>query len=380
MALVAGQASAMDPLRDPKRLLSPKRETVEVVNTARVILADYDLIRKDFPGLAAKSNEEIDQWLLKNTAVISKPQAAQSKVNTSIQTKGEMNAYRPKDYNRAIVVDTPEGLIDIKGAGSLNPNNNHHGRNGGNGLASLGESIREFSYQKLVENVFRHADAPVETVGSYAVIDLGFDIKHVDGVVAPAGSILRQAHRRSEGEYSLLGETRSLEIERVLRRYGISSGGAALQTSPNARINIQGTADGAVLDFGAFLVEDKFTKPARHFYGTKILLDPKSADYVQPDPKIRVPYEDWGFTRSGIGDPTQDNPWIYAHELAISLRDGTATRADAEHHLKTMLNPAIERFEAAGLRPVPFVMESTVKTVSIGKSCATLLNSLVINR
>jgi hypothetical protein len=216
----------------------------------------------------------------------------------------------------------------------------------------LGEVIREYAYEKGVNKVFQHSKSGIETVGCYGVIDYGFDIKNADGTTSPAGYVLRQAHERYAGEYSysLFSEKRSVEIENVLRKYGITSAGA-YHSSPVEQINIQGTKSGAVLDFGGFITLDHFEKPARHFYGSKILLDPKSPTFIQPDPEVRIPFKIWGHTVSGKIDPKFDNPWIWSHELANHLRDGSATRVDAERHIRNLLDPIQSRFLAHPLSP-----------------------------
>jgi hypothetical protein len=68
ISLVGRFAFAMEEvLRDPSKLWEAKTEMVVPVATARVILADYELIRKDFPEIKNLSNEQIDQWLIRNT-------------------------------------------------------------------------------------------------------------------------------------------------------------------------------------------------------------------------------------------------------------------------------------------------------------------------
>lgn len=58
------------------------------------------------------------------------------------------------------------------------------------------------------------------------MIDWGFRVKHADGSTSPAGAILRQAHKRAPGEVSMLDKDKSLAVELVLRKYGITSVGA----------------------------------------------------------------------------------------------------------------------------------------------------------
>ena len=162
-----------------------RAEEVVRVKNAEIVLVDYDLVRKDFPSMAHKSNDEIDRWILDQVAYISRPQAAQSIVNTPIETADEVRqAWRPPEYGRALVYDMIDpdsgekvGLMDAKGVGSLNPGQRDHG----NGIATLGEAIREYLYEGMMRNVLNDADVPNQIVGSYAVIDAGFDLKHADG-------------------------------------------------------------------------------------------------------------------------------------------------------------------------------------------------------
>jgi hypothetical protein len=231
--------------------------------------------------------------------------------------------------------DTRIGIIDAKGVGAKAPSLADHG----NGLATLGETIREFIYEKMVNKVFRDSGENIKTVGSYAVIDAGFNIKHSDGSTSPAGIILRQAHTRFEGD--LLDDTQSLKIEKVLRKYGITSAGAYRERI-NDMINIQGTKKGAVVDFGAFLVVDKFEKRSTAFNRQNLLLNPLNDDFIQPNPSKRIPLQLFGSTVSGIEDPTKDNIWIWSHQLADSLRNGSATREDANQHLLNLLGPVWE--------------------------------------
>jgi hypothetical protein len=339
-------ARAIDnPLRDPKGLASPQTEVMVRVKSARVVLADYDLLRKDFPELQNLGNNEIDEWLLHQTAYISKPQASQEIVNTKIDVGAEeVIAYRPKDYGRAIVFKAGEsGLIDAKGTGSLHP----WGMDHSNGLASLGETIREFSYEKLIDKIFKHSNSGFQTVRSYAVIDYGFNIKSGDST-ARAGVILRQAHERSTGAYSLIENDKALKIEKLLRHYGVTSAGAHRNKWPYEWLNIQGTKEGAVLDFGGFLTVEKFDKPLiealQGMSASTLLMSSEEVLKLQAEPSIRIPLQIWGTTVTGKIDPAFDNPWIWSHELAESLGKGTASRADVERHIHNLLDSVDQIF------------------------------------
>jgi len=346
-----------------------KKEEVVILSNAKIVFADYSLLRKDFPELRNISNDEIDWWLLRNTAIMSKAQASQDVVNTPINSYETKSAYRPPDYGRALVIpvnspgtENPIGLIDAKGVGALKPALKDHA----DGLATLGECIREFVYEKMVNRVFQHSNSGIKTVGTYAVIDAGFDLRHVDQTTSPAGIVLRQAHNRYEGKGSLFSDDDSLKIEKVLRHYGLTSAGA-YRHDPVERINIQGTKSGAVLDFGGFLAVEKFTKPGKNFYryrDPKLLIDPNLPGFVQPDESVRVPLNIWGTTVSGKEDPKLDNVWLWSHDLAKSFRNGTASRQDANQHVKNLLGPVFEKLK---LSPVG----------GSSDNCVELINSII---
>ncbi|MBC7976600.1 MAG: hypothetical protein H7138_16625 [Myxococcales bacterium] len=117
-------------------------EQVLGVRTARVVFANYALIRHDFPALRGASTTAIDAWLVQHGAVISVGQAA-SDVSSPM-------------YGRAVVMPVPGGLLDVKGAGvetGVTPTRNWHQ----NGLLMLGAGIGSAGFQDLIHNVFRDA-------------------------------------------------------------------------------------------------------------------------------------------------------------------------------------------------------------------------------
>lgn len=326
------------------------------VKGARVILADYGLIRHDFSDALKVhfgrsqhqiTDHEIDGWLVWQSAFVSLPQAAQSQVNTPIATtERRRTALRPNDYGRAAVFEVgANALLDVKGTGAVAPAQGDHS----NGLATLGEVIREYAFEKLTSRVFQHAGTEFKTVGHYAVLDLGFDVRYPDGHTDPAGAILRQAHTRALGDKSTFTRKASTEVEGLLRRYGITSAGA-YQSDPYDSINVQGTrGQEGILDYGGFLVMPWFSKPAYHIdypptasERNRPLFEPFK-DWVQADLALAVPFQLWGFSESGRADPIADNPWIWSHRLARDLRLGKATREHAEQHLRNLLDPVEEK-------------------------------------
>jgi len=264
------------PLRFVGGLERASPERVRKVKTARVILCDYELVKKDFPALRHSSMDEIDRWIVDNVGYISTPQSSSNEVNDTIEIiEGhDRVVYRPEGYGRALVFPTMDGLLDVKGVGVAPghvPKNVSHR----NGLMTLGEAIREYAMQKLVEHIFVHYKSagntsrlPLSTVQSYAVIDLGFDIfdNHSDFKIfnknrARAGAIVRQGHGReilagADNHFLYVEEAR--EVELILREYGITSSGNIYKYIDIP--DIQGTKEKYIVDFGTYVCMEKFEK------------------------------------------------------------------------------------------------------------------------
>lgn len=273
-----------------------------------------------------------------------------STANTPIQAELEnkKTAYRPKAYNRAHVLPVPGGLVDVKGTGMWGA----HPGNKTDGLASLGEMIREYLFEQVVADVFRHSGINAHTIGNYAVLDLGFDVLHTDESKSRAGMILRQAHIRSKGFNSSVTREQGILVESTLRRYGLTSSGETMGGGFNFDyINIQGTGRQDVieiLDFGAFMGVEKFTRTWRS-NGQGGMLDyaqPGDAKYVQPDPSVRVDLGMWG--DFGSHDPKDDKPWRWSHELAQALAEGKAHRNDVDNHIRNFMKPVEDKLAHGG--------------------------------
>lgn len=311
--LAFGLASAAlgEPPRDPRLLMKPREERAVHLSQARVLVADYEAIREDFPSLRPMSDRQIDAVLVSDAAFFTGSHAQMTHTNTPIPTDGKsMVAYRPQAYGRAIVLPFRDGLIESKGGGAIQPSRESHRT----GIMTLGESLREFAFEKLVREILKHAGYPPLTVRTYAVMDPGFDALPVNTAATPAGIVLRQAHLRSDPT----GNARTPEMEKLellLRRYGITSNFDGLQYGwmTADRHNLQITRDGAVFDFGSFLVAPEF---------------PNSP--VQPDPALRVPLESWGYSQSGKAHPTQDGIRRHFDALALDWRAGRMKAADVQ--------------------------------------------------
>jgi hypothetical protein len=318
------------------------------VSTVKVVAVDYDLVARDFQQMSQRESEStqawhdrVDQWLVNQTGFIATKQTYQETVNTRIQTNGETKiAYRPNDYNRAHLIPVEGGMMDAKGVGTGNPSQRSHS----NGLGTLGEMIREFIYEKAVNDIFIHSGVNAKTVGCYAVLDYGFDVIHQDGTRSRAGYVLRQANQRSGDRISFLPGNQAIEVEKTLRRYGVTSSGDAFGARANGNTvsdyaNIQGTNNlktSEVIDFGAFLgVNYFYTTLTDHL--KRPLLFTGSPDFVQPDSRLALPLSEWG--SMGKMDPKYDKPWVYSHELAAAWAEGRAGRSDVETHIQNMLGP-----------------------------------------
>jgi len=336
--------------------MSPTRNVR--VTSARVAIVNYELIAKDFPQMARSESEgddawrsRVDRWLIDQTAFVLDKQAAQTATNSRIPTDGEeKQALRPRSYGRAHIIPVEGGLMDAKGVGSASPRLGGHS----DGLATLGEMIREYIYEKVVSMVLEHAGGQIKTVGDYGVIYYGFNVKHEDGSQSPAGFILRQAHQRAAGPNSSLGREEEVRVEQILRRYGLTSSGEtfAFRETPHAQryqwdyTNVQGTNNPAateLVDFGAYLAVAHFDLDLMSNYDLgQPVAEPGQVGFVQPDPTLRVPLEQWG-AYGNHQDPKQDKPFVWSHELARAFGEGQADRAAVNAHLHNMLSPIAQR-------------------------------------
>lgn len=357
------------------------------VTTARVILADYDLIARDNDDLKIHEDEtlqawhlRIDQWLVEKTAYIHENQLAPNAVNTPIQydKNDSITAYRPNrpdgantfnpinkmpaGYNRAHVLkiaktDGSSFLIDSKGNGTWEPLNKPHR----NGLSTLGEDLREFAFEKLVSKILQTENQAVTTVGCYAVIDLGFNIIHEDGSQSRAGYILRQAHIRAKGSNSSLEQDQAVKVESILRKYGLTSSGehygkrSSGKTLNHDGINIQGTNDQKeiqIIDFGSYVAIDHFKYEVWWGELLPVMIPADSPDaylvetpFVQPDEQVRVDLSVWGSASSSNIDPKSDQPWITAHRLVEKLVKGEMTVEQVRNTYDYILNTTFKRFD-----------------------------------
>jgi hypothetical protein len=342
-------ASIDQPVRNLEQMNEPKEEQAVKLKNITVVIADYALIRKDFPHTASMTTDQIDQWLIDNVGYIAETQVPKNEVNTKIPLEYKSGkkilkkAYRPYLYNRALVLPVEDGFMDVKGTGSLDPQQVSHG----NGLATTYEALREFVFEKKIQQIFSDAKVKNRTVGGYAALDFGFKIVHRNGEKSPAGAIVRQAHERFDVYHyrdygnTFLEPNQAKKLELILRKYGVSSSGEGTWRTWGRTemerdvINLQGNPKGEIMDFGPYRVRDHFDMDT-YFYGdildskAKPLFTSESRSFVQPDPAIALSVENWGRLKTpefGLKDEVLSRQ---IQRLVDDFKAGKASREDVK--------------------------------------------------
>lgn len=365
-------------------------ETVLRVKGTKIVYANYQLLQQDFPQLTDRALEIsyphllnlkgvnkrkaiiqiLDDWLIFNTSFISKKQAFQTNVNTKIAIgDSKVTAYRPPGYGRSLIFSIEENerilrkksselhiyenrLIDVKGIG-VAPNKKPINDSHGNGINSLEFAIFELIMQELLQRIFIHSKNNISTIPVYGILDLGFNEKAHKNVNndfrdKPAGLIARRAHRRpmdSGGLYAYgsTGQHVQLEIELLLRKYGVTSANTnttvriwkengklqirygsqcidffskeQLKEIENVShfndrmgslyfegINIQQTRElglnplfATLVDFQSYHVEEHFVNPILMLVSDCLLrwggsIWPNCKEFITPSPKLKIPY------------------------------------------------------------------------------------------
>lgn len=227
-----------------------------VVNAlgARVVVANYGAIRKDFRGAFTQAFFDryrdscsddcvrtgvpcctlIDKWLLESSAYVADSHVKTSTLNSRIHHgKTQFIAYRPPRYGRALVIEVPDcgdsraGLFDIKGAG-VGPGIVPTPTSTSNGLEYLGAALADFFFAAVIDRVFARTVPGFRSLPTYAVLDLGFDLTEGWNGVQPAGLHVRRAHRREldGNELPVSGSERErviIQIELILRMFGLTT-------------------------------------------------------------------------------------------------------------------------------------------------------------
>jgi len=249
------------------------------INTAKVFLADYEALDRDFGrAVICPDNDQskpcpkeiVNAWLLDNVAFLSD---AHYRAISSAEFNGEplvkegtfsgpvpnKIALRPPNFGRTMQIPVGDFNLDefrkgnlkafeVKGSGiteqALKDHLPHHhityplyGQYS-SGTISLSKATREFTHHATLKKILDvEEEAPFKVVPVYAVIDVGYDIpkfgvskdvtrvgenhrfeetKHTRGALLVRGATLR-------GSEDELENADSQPIDKVTRKYGLSS-------------------------------------------------------------------------------------------------------------------------------------------------------------
>lgn len=227
--LLSSNASSNEPLRPSsykdflliQKLYSDKAYRI---GDTQIAWVNYFALRRDFSFLRLLSEQEIDHVILEMFSYISSRQILLNGIrNTDIVADYSQVKMikRPDHYKRAALIEFVgkyDGMIDVKGIGhgrqtSLvesqimqfekikdNPEGVNHLRIQGHsdGLMSLGEAIAEVTKQMGLQKLFdlhnHKYQTSFETIDSYFIISLPFEILKDNGRKIPAALYGRQAH------------------------------------------------------------------------------------------------------------------------------------------------------------------------------------------
>ncbi|ELR14253.1 uncharacterized protein ACA1_327380 [Acanthamoeba castellanii str. Neff] len=342
-------------------LETTKGELFYRVATARLMVADYARLRRDFLRLHSMSDEAIDAWLLDEVAFLSSnhfaheyqdppPGGAQKgsgpyrrKVHTApqraIDKQGvpiarNLSVVRPPRYDRAAVFILSRSgevveMLDVKGVG-LVPPNPPISQAYLTGVLPIYEAVAEFMWATVVQRILDESGSNVRVLPHYAVIDLGFDIvvypnttwlSPAKGTVG-AALLVRAAHCR-EGTHRMTNNE-SLLLEKTFRRYGLSTcAGRLYRGSWACALNYQGSTDKQLLDLAPFktlqpdqwdwpVVVDDWQSPDREM----LVVDLSG---YRPDARLMVNRDDYYWGLSGEGS-TRAHRRLYHFTLALHKR------------------------------------------------------------
>jgi hypothetical protein len=317
------------------------------VTSARVLTADYDLIRQDFPVTRPLSTTEIDEWLIRSSAFLSQDQievGAKRGVNTPIysDSKDLRSSMRPPNYGRALVLEVEGGILDAKGAGGVTraiSQSSHR-----SGLMETAEALREFAYSKLIKKALQHSGSEFRAIDGYAVLDYGFQVRSsVDDTFQPAGALIRQSHFRQIHKSEQLDRKSARKIERTLREYGITTAYRKTTHLKNQEIiydvlNVQGSdSERFLFDFGGYRITDRFENPAitlpdlfkKNF--RPVLSEPQ-LPLLQPNQKFKGLFTEWG------GPDEKERIWLKAREISTQFKN-TGNLIRARKDIEALLKP-----------------------------------------
>ena len=293
---------------------------------ARIAWVNYHALKRDFPSLSTASEKAINAWILEQFAYIAELQLRLNGIRNSpipVNSSFTKQIYRPHSYDRAGLLEAhwqgkPIGLVDIKGLGHARSKDvekqvSHYKENvlhpqvldelrtrgHSNGIMSLGAVIAEMTRQVAIQMLFdiynQKNHTSFETVESYFIIEMPFQLLLDSGRTRTAAIIGRQSH------------------------FGRIGGGVRLPPQTYFHGDLQYTELNASVDFG---------------------------DVIVNDPRLEGRF--WTKDQRGgyITDLVKTAPWIKAHEVAVefSLQGNPEV---IKRHLAYMTLPIRKKWERA---------------------------------
>lgn len=138
----------------------------------KVEVADYELLRKDFPCLKGRTQATINEWLVEEVGWMRESQLSAEDPLLSPVPKltGKIKeAWQPPKYGRAVVQECQCGVLDVKGGGTTTPTKDIHGT----GYMSVDDALSEYYSGRLISGVLNCSGVVEKPIEAYAVVSLG---------------------------------------------------------------------------------------------------------------------------------------------------------------------------------------------------------------
>jgi len=284
-AVFAGKVTVQPPADEEAKILN--------LRDARVVVADYEALRRDFHRCLWKAGpKDIDRWLIRETAFFRDTQVRRGpkeRLHEAVRVgEEERKASVPPMYGRAVVLTIPAGRpcggmkFDVKGGGTRKPRAGLHA----NGVLDLAGALFEYWGEKIVARVGTNGSLAsttghVRTVPTYAVLSAGMRA-NVTGAgfswLPSAWSDLALLVRRRQRRHPnyVLPPYETSELEQALQPWGLSFGVPAryynegpLAACPEpsrmpadwAVVDAQASETNDIVDFSALLLDVCDTLP-----------------------------------------------------------------------------------------------------------------------
>ncbi|CAM9874815.1 unnamed protein product, partial [Heterosigma akashiwo] len=232
---------------------------------ARVLTADYDLLRIDFKELQSCSDADIDEWLLRNCAFISEGQVSRLQeggdhkellgINSvedfvDVELTSRSGAIRQRSGGRAatFLVNSEYSfsdggflnarMLDVKGVG-VHKNADYFSSPKVTGLLNYADALRELAFHRLIAHLAAKDDGAWSTVQAYAILDTGLTYQGLNPATGWRGEkcvlLVRQRQSRFFPGYdgfnfsglcpadALQASPSGRDVRRCLLRHGISA-------------------------------------------------------------------------------------------------------------------------------------------------------------